>query len=245
MKQGYTFEICALNIQSALAAQEAGAHRIELCSALEAGGITPSAGLIRAAVSSLQIPVNILIRPREGDFFYSDRELDIMLDDIAFCRQAGANGVVVGALNPNGQLDLRKLAAMREAAGNMEIAHHRAFDFCIDPEAALEHLIALGFQRVLSSGQANSAFEGRFLLQKLVNKANGRISVMPGAGLQPSNIHDIASISGAHEFHFTGKLKVKPGNGKLIQGLDGSYWKSDADLIREIMAAAGSLLLKN
>ena len=238
MKQGYTFEICAPNIQSALAAQEAGAHRIELCSALDAGGITPSAGLIQAAVSALRIPVNVLIRPREGDFCYSDIELGIMLDDIDFCRRTGVNGVVLGALDPSGHLDLAKLAAMKEAAGNLEIAHHRAFDYCVDPGAALEQLIALGFQRVLSSGQANDAFEGRYLLQSLVNQAKGRISIMPGAGIRRSNIHDIACISGAHEFHFTGKLKVNPGNSKLIQGLEASYWQSDVALIREIMEAA-------
>ena len=123
-----TFEICAVNIQSALAAERAGAHRIELCSALDAGGITPSQGLIRAAVHQLSIPVNVLIRPREGHFCYSDNELDIMLDDIRFCHEAGVNGVVVGALTTDGQLDLPKMQAMAVMAADMEIVQ----DACLD-----------------------------------------------------------------------------------------------------------------
>lgn len=236
--KNYRFEICAVNIQSALAAQQAGAHRIELCSALDAGGITPSPGLISAAVNALDIAVNVLIRPREGDFCYADAELEIMLADIRYCREAGAHGVVVGALTPDGHLDLGKLEAMRAAAGGMEIVHHRAFDFTADPALALEQLIALGFHRVLSSGQSDNAFEGRFLLQKLVEQAAGRISVMPGAGIDAAHIKAIAEVSGAHEFHFTGKVRVAPESTHVIEGLDAGYWVSDVDKIREIMAAA-------
>lgn len=232
------FEICALNIQSALAAEAAGAHRIELCSALDVGGLTPSPGLIRAAVKSLNIPVNVLIRPREGDFCYTDLELQVMLDDIRFCRECGANGVVVGALDARGHLDIPKLEAMRDAAGDMEIVHHRAFDFSANPTEALEQLIALGYQRVLSSGQSDSAYEGRFLLQKLVQQANGRISVMPGAGIEAHNIRAVVDVSGASEFHFTGKIKVDPSAGNAIRGLDGWYWQSDEGVIREIIGAA-------
>ena len=237
MKTGYSFEICAVNIQSALAAQEAGAQRIELCSALDVGGITPSAGLIRAAVEQLTIPVNVLIRPREGDFHYSEVEFKVMLDDIRFCREAGVHGVVVGALDASRRLDLPKLQAMQEAAGGLEMVQHRAFDFSADPEQALEQLIALGFNRILSSGQSNSAFEGRFLLQKLIQLADGRISIMPGAGIDAGNILAIAHTSGAYEFHFTGKKKIDPDPGNAIRGLDSCYWQSDAAVIREIMAA--------
>lgn len=234
----YTFEICAVNIQSACAAAEAGAQRIELCAALDVGGLTPSPGLILSAVRDSGIGVNVLIRPREGDFCYNDQEFKIMLDDIRFCREAGVNGVVVGALNADGQLDLPKLEAMRREAEGIEIAHHRAFDFCADPALALEQLIQLDYKRVLSSGQSNSAFEGRFVLQKLVQQAKGRISIMPGAGIDASNIRDIAATTGAQEFHFTGKKKIDPSKGNAIRGLDAWYWQSDAGLIREIMAAA-------
>ncbi|MBV6441147.1 MAG: copper homeostasis protein CutC [Haliscomenobacteraceae bacterium CHB4] len=232
-----TFEICAVNIQSCLAAERTGAHRIELCSALDVGGLTPSQGLIRAAVHQLTIPVNVLIRPREGHFCYSDNELDIMLDDIRFCHEAGAHGVVVGALTADHQLDLPKMQAMQAMAGDMEIVCHRAFDFTGDPAAALEQLIAMGYHRVLSSGQSPSAYEGRFLLRKMVEHAADRISVMPGAGISADNIADIAKDTGAQEFHFTGKTKV---SGKAdIPGLESWYWESDENLIREIMAQLG------
>lgn len=230
------FEICAVNIQSALAAQNAGAHRIELCSALDVGGLTPSPGLIRAAIEQLQIPVNVLIRPREGDFTYDDREFNVVLDDIRFCRDAGANGVVVGTLTSGMELDSEKMLAMKVVAGPMEIVCHRAFDFTPDPEQALESLIYWGYQRVLSSGQKATALEGRFLLQQLVMQAAGRITVMPGAGISADNIHAIAQTTRATEFHFTGKKKVISGN-QHIPGLDAWHWESDVALIREIMRA--------
>jgi copper homeostasis protein len=230
------FEICAVNIQSALAAERAGAHRIELCSALDVGGLTPSQGLIRAAVHQLKIPVNVLIRPREGHFCYSENELDIMLDDIHFCREAGAKGVVVGALTIENQLDIPKMQAMKTMADDMEIVCHRAFDFTADPGVALEQLIALGYRRVLSSGQSATAWVGRFLLKKLIEQAANRITVMPGAGISADNIQDLAGTTRAQEFHFTGKKKIE---GKMdIPGLESWYWESDEALIREIIKRA-------
>ncbi len=238
------FEVCAVNIQSARAAQRAEAHRIELCSALDVGGLTPSLGLIRAAVRALEIPVHVLIRPREGDFCYSDAELEIMLDDIRVCREAGAAGVVVGALTDKGQLDLPKMKAMKAAAEGMEATCHRAFDFTEDPSEALEQLIAMGFRRVLSSGQSDSAFEGRFLLQKLVHQSNGRIAVMPGAGINAENIQAITEVSGARDFHFTGKKKVLTSGGREIPGLEFWHWESDESLIRRILVAARNICVK-
>lgn len=231
-------EICATNLQSALAAQRAGAHRIELCAALDAGGLTPSSGLIRAVCSRLSIPANVLIRPREGHFCYSDAETTIMLDDIRFCREAGANGVVIGALRPDFQLDMEKMAALAEAAEGLDITCHRAFDFVPDPLEALDDLIALGINRVLSSGQAPSAFEGRFLLKKMVEYAAGRIVVMPGAGIHAGNIAELAKTTGAREFHLSGRKKTAPVfAGKKIPGLEPDYWESDENVIREVLGA--------
>lgn len=231
-----TFEICAVNLPSALAAMQAGAQRIELCSALDVGGLTPSPGLIRAAINHLNIRVNVLIRPREGDFCYSPGELEVMLDDIRFCLEAGANGVVVGALTTGNRLDLPMMQAMKAAAGAMEIVCHRAFDFTEDPFQSIDELVGLGYHRILSSGQAPTAFEGRLLLKRLIEHADGRISIMPGAGINKTNIRDIALVTAAQEFHFTGKKKaVQPGAD--IPGLERWYWESDAELIREIMAA--------
>jgi len=230
-------EICAVNLQSALAAQRAGAHRIELCSALDVGGLTPSLGLIRAAVRALEIPVHVLIRPREGDFCYTDLELAIMLDDIQLCKEAGAAGVVVGALNGAGQLDLPKMKAMKAAAEGLELTCHRAFDYTQDASIALEELIKMGFSRVLSSGQSNSAFEGRFLLKALLQQADGRIDVMPGAGINAQNIQAITAVSGAKNVHFTGKKKVTPSRESDIPGLESWYWASDEQTISEIINA--------
>ena len=230
------FEICAVNIQSAIAAQNAGAHRIELCSALDVGGLTPSPGLIRAAVRQLHIPVNVLIRPREGDFTYSEQEFEVMLDDIRFCREEGVNGVVVGALDHLMELDAEKMLAMKVVAGDMEIVCHRAFDYTLDPEQALESLVKWGYKRVLSSGQKATALEGRFLLQKLVLQAGERITVMPGAGISAENIRTIVQTTLATEFHFTGKKKVSASQ-QDIPGLDGWHWESDVELIREMMKA--------
>lgn len=229
-------EVCATNIQSALAAQRAGAQRIELCCALDGGGLTPSPGLLRAARKQLDIAVNVLIRPREGNFCYDENELNIMLDDIRFCREAGADGVVIGALDATGRLDIPAMQAMLDAARGMDVTCHRAFDYAADPFEALEALIALGVRRVLSSGQAVTAYEGRYLLQKLVEKAAGRIIVMPGAGITAKNIREIRDVTGAKEFHLTGRKKVvQPNPAGDIPGLEWWYWESEEGKIREVL----------
>ncbi|MFN0013188.1 MAG: copper homeostasis protein CutC [Saprospiraceae bacterium] len=229
-------EICATNIQSAVAAQQAGAHRIELCSALDSGGLTPSAGLIRVVRGHLDIPVNVLIRPREGNFCYNDAELAIILDDIAVCRQAGADGIVIGALDATCRLDIPKMQAMLAAARGMDVTFHRAFDFVPDPFETLDVLIGLGVSRVLSSGQAATAHDGRFLLKKMVDHAAGRISVMPGAGLSAQNIRAVAAATGASEFHLSAKKRgVQTGAANQIPGLEWQYWESDSEQIRDVL----------
>lgn len=229
-------EVCATNLQSALAAQRAGAHRIELCCALDGGGLTPSPGLLREVRRQLRIRINVLIRPREGNFCYTEDELAIMLEDIRFCREAGADGVVIGALDSSGRLHIPQMQAMMQAAEGLDVTCHRAFDYTTDPFEALETLIDLGVKRILSSGQAVTAYEGRFLLQKLVEQAAGRIIVMPGAGLSAKNIREVAQVTGAQEFHLTGRIKVvQPNPGGDIPGLEWWYWESEEGKIREIM----------
>ncbi|TNE63703.1 MAG: copper homeostasis protein CutC [Bacteroidetes bacterium] len=229
-------EVCVTNIQSAITAQRAGAHRIELCVALDTGGLTPSKGLLQAVRRQLQIPVNVLIRPREGNFCYSSSELEIILADIRICREAGANGVVIGAADQTGQLHREHLEAMLEAAGPLDVTCHRVFDFTPDPFEALETLIELGIPRVLSSGQAASAHAGRLLLQRLAEQAKGRISIMPGAGLTPSNIQEVARTTGATEFHLTGREKVmQPNTGVHIPGLEWGYWESTEVVLRQVL----------
>ena len=229
-------EVCATNIQSALAAQHAGAQRIELCCALDGGGLTPSPGLLREVRKHLSIAINVLIRPREGNFCYDENELAIMLDDIRFCRSAGTHGVVIGALDAEGRLDTVQMQAMIDAAAGLDITCHRAFDYTTDPFEALETLIALGVRRILSSGQATTAYDGRLLLQQLVEYAAGRIIIMPGAGLSASNIREVADQTKAAEFHLTGRRKVvQPNPGGDIPGLEWWYWESDEGKLREVL----------
>ncbi len=217
-----------------MAAQRAGAHRVELCAALDVGGVTPSLGLVRTAVQ-VGIPVYVLIRPREGNFCYTEAELGIMLDDVGACREAGAKGVVIGALHRDGQLHLPQLRALREAAGPLDVTCHRAFDSTPDPFLALEQLADLGIRRVLSSGQAETAYAGRFLLQKLVDYSAGRVVVMPGSGISAANIHEIIEVSGATEVHFTAKKKVALEMEGGLPGLENWWWESDEERIREVM----------
>jgi len=231
-------EICATNIQSARIAELGGAKRIELCTGLELGGLTPSYGLIRAACHHLSIPVHVLIRPREGNFTYTAEEIEIILDDIQFCKEIGVQGVVVGALTHDHMLDVGLFQKMMEVAGKMEVCCHRAFDYTTDPAAALETLIQLGIRRVLSSGQAATAESGVLLLKEMVQQAAGRIHVMPGAGIGPDNIRFIADTTGAKEFHLTGKAKVvqQSGHGD-IPGLEWWYWESNEAIIKAALNA--------
>lgn len=205
-----TLEICAGDIASVLAAAEGGADRVELCSALGEGGVTPSAALIAAAVAVPGLRTNVLVRPRGGDFLYSKEEKDVILADIAHCLKAGADAVVVGALLPDGRVDAPFLSRCVEAAGGMEVTFHRAFDLCADPMAALETIAQAGCTRVLTSGQARTAEEGIALLRELVGKGKELgVSIMPGGGVTPDNARRITDATGATEIHASSRGAVK------------------------------------
>ena len=193
-------EVCCADLQSVRAAKEGGAHRIELCQALEVDGLTPSEAMMEAAIG-MGIPVQVLIRPRKGDFVYSEDEVQSMLKDIRLARQLGANGVVIGALKPDGNIDEGTVRRLVQEAEGLSITFHRAFDVCAKPLEALEQIISLGCHRLLTSGQAPTAEQGIPLLRKLVEQAAGRIIIMPGAGVNPQNAHRILSETGAHEIH--------------------------------------------
>lgn len=203
-------EVCCASLDEAREAQAGGAVRIELCSALGAGGITPSAGTIEAVshAADLTIDVNVLIRAREGSFLYTPDEVGIMVRDIELCRRTGAHGVVIGALTADGEVDMAACRRMVEAAEGMSVTFHRAFDVCRDPYGALEQIIALGCDRLLTSGQEATAEAGAPLIARLVEQAAGRITVMPGAGIRPSNIAAIAQATHAAEFHSTARGPV-------------------------------------
>lgn len=201
----YTFEICANSAESCVAAQAGGAHRVELCASMPEGGTTPSFGEIRLARKLIDIRLHVIIRPRGGDFLYTPLELDIMEEDIHMARQAGADGVVFGCLTPEGDLDMPAMRRLMKISEGMSVTFHRAFDYVRSPEQVLEHLIDLGVNRVLTSGQQSTAMQGASLLAALVRQAAGRIVIMPGCGVNEWNIAELAACTGASEFHFSAR----------------------------------------
>lgn len=201
-------EICANSVESAIEAQRGGAYRVELCAGIPEGGTTPSYGEIRMARESLDIRLHIIIRPRGGDFLYSPLEQQIMLHDIETARKAGADGVVFGCLTADGEINIPLMKRLIEASGNMSVTFHRAFDMCSNPKKALEEIIALGCDRILTSGRQMTAVKGIPLLKELHEQANGRIIIMPGCGINASNIRRIAEETGCSEFHFSGRSSV-------------------------------------
>ncbi len=208
----YKIEICANSVASALNAQSAGADRVELCAGIPEGGTTPSFGTILHARDFLTTTeLNVIIRPRGGDFLYNEIELDTMFDDIRAAREVGADGVVFGCLTEDGNVNMEVMKILVEEAGDMNITFHRAFDMCRNPRRALEDLIDLGIHRVLTSGAKATAEEGIPLLKSLVEQADDRIIIMPGCGINAGNIRRIADETGAREFHFSARSSVESG----------------------------------
>jgi copper homeostasis protein len=205
-------EICANSVESAVKAQEGGAYRVELCAGIPEGGTTPSFGEIRMARQLLQqTKLHVIIRPRGGDFLYSHLEQEIMLHDIKVARQLGADGVVFGCLTAEGDIDIPAMKKLMNAVGNMTVTFHRAFDMCRNPKEALEQIIQLGCHRILTSGLEANAVEGIPMLKQLIEQADGRIIIMPGCGINPGNIFQIAEETGAMEFHFSGRSSYESG----------------------------------
>lgn len=204
----FRLEICVDSVISAINAQEAGAHRIELCDNLGEGGTTPGPGKIISARNNLDIDVNVLVRPRGSDFLYSDIEYDLMRRDIEFCGEAGVDGVVIGLLLKDGNIDIERSAKLVENARPMSVTFHRAFDLCSDPYRGLDDVIKTGADRLLTSGMKNRAEDGITLLKELEEKSKDRIIIMPGSGISENNIEKIARGSGSKEFHLTGRKTV-------------------------------------
>jgi copper homeostasis protein len=201
----FRIEICVDTVQSALIAQGAGADRVELCDNLSEGGTTPGYGTILAARENLDIGLNVLIRPRAGDFLYSELEFGIIKKDIEACRQIGVDGIVIGLLLADGRIDVAGTAELVRFAHPMQVTFHRAFDMCCDPVQGLEDVIATGAARLLTSGQGNTAEEGMELISKMVRIAQNRIIIMPGSGINDTNIGHIASTCRAGEYHLSAR----------------------------------------
>ncbi|MET4674669.1 MULTISPECIES: copper homeostasis protein CutC [unclassified Luteibacter] len=232
-------EVAANSVASAFAAQEGGAGRIELCASLDEGGVTPSHGTIVLAREGLTIPLYVLIRPRGGDFLYENIEIECMLDDIEHCRDLGCDGVVVGALTAEGDVDTEACALFVRAAGRMGVTFHRAFDLVPDRREALETIIDLGFERVLTSGGMQSAVAGASSIAKLVTQAGDRIVVMPGAGIEPGNAANLRAATRAREFHASAKQRLPSGMRSPTDalGMGAGETRTDVDTVRAIVTA--------
>lgn len=204
----YLLEICCDSVASALTAAANGADRIELCENLAQGGVTPSFGKVQLALELLDIPVFVLVRPRKADFLYTEEEFQIMLYDIENLKAQGVQGIVSGVLLPDGRIDLARTRQLVEAAHPLPFTFHRAFDMCLSPSEAIEQLVELGVRRILSSGAAPTALEGKRNLTTFARQAAGRISIMACGELLPDNIGAIATISGIQELHSAARRQV-------------------------------------
>lgn len=243
MNNDIVLEICAGSVTSCLAAQEGGAQRVEFCDNLLEGGTTPSFGQLAAARDRLWITLNAIIRPRGGDFLYSELEFEVMERDILACRKIGVDGIVIGLLNQDGSIDIPRTKRLVELAGTMPVTFHRAFDVARDPQQALEDIISTGCTRLLSSGQAATALEGAGLLRQLQEQAGDRLIVMPGAGVRANNIAELVQKTACREFHSSGRAPFPSGmnyrNPAVKMGAPGqdeySLVETDVNLVRELL----------
>lgn len=207
----YIIEIATSDFETTKAAVEGGADRIELCANLAEGGVTPSLGTIKQCRTAFNVALYPIIRPRGGDFLYTDEEYEIMLQDVILCKELGCDGVVIGMLNRDGSIDMKRTAALVEAAYPLGVTFHRAFDRCRDPYEALEQLISIGCERILTSGQQPAAPDGVELIAALNKAADHRIIIMPGSGVRKDNVKSLAEATDCTEFHSSlrGKEKSK------------------------------------
>ena len=202
-------EIAVFTVQSALLAAAAGADRLELCENPSEGGTTPSYGTLKIVREKISIPVFPIIRPRGGDFLYTDQEFEVMKKDILLCKELGFEGVVTGSLNADGSIHTEHTKRLADAAYPMEVSFHRAFDRAAEPLQAMEAIIDSGCTRILTSGQVPNAFDGKVLIKTLIQKAGERIIIMPGSGVRSSNIIELAGFTGAIELHSSAR-KTQP-----------------------------------
>jgi copper homeostasis protein len=203
-RKSIKIEVCAFSLESCLAAEKGGANRIELCGSMYEGGTTPSAGLIQLAKQKVSIEIHVMIRPRGGDFCYSDDEISVMQADIRIAKELGCEGIILGILQPNGQVNITQTKALVALAKPMQVTFHRAIDMTPDYSKALEDIIESGCDRILTSGQKNTAMQGIEAIENLVKQANGRIEIMAGSGVNADNAQTLLH-TGVNALHLTGK----------------------------------------
>lgn len=244
-------EICVYSIESALEAEAGGADRVELCDNPPEGGTTPSYGAILCARRALKAQLHVIVRPRGGDFLYSAAEFETMKNDIDACKSLGVHGVVIGILSADARVDVARTRELVQRAKPMSVTFHRAFDMTADPEQALEEIIDTGCSRVLTSGQASTAMEGRALIAKLVEQAGKRIIVMPGVAVREHNIRELMTTTGAREFHTAASktmdsamtyrnTRISMGDGTMAEEYQITI--ADRDQIRRMREAADAAL---
>ena len=234
-------EICAPSVQSAIHADLAGADRIELCQNLNEGGTTPSFGAIAYCIEHLSLKTNVLIRPRTGNFCYNEAEYETIKQDVNICKSLGANGVVVGFLNPDLTIDTQKTKEIVELAAPMEVTFHRAFDICADWSAALEEIISCGCSRILTSGTKKTAIEGMEILQKIVSQAGNRIVILAGSGVNNTNAEEIVNLTGVTEIHASCTAvvienKQEVSLEQLLDESNFSHKESNVNLIKKLLS---------
>lgn len=238
-------EICAGSYASAVAARDGGAQRIELCCALGEGGLTPSAGQLEATSRLAGIKKHVLIRPRGGDFLYSEEEKHIMLEDIAYIAKLNFDGIVTGALTADGHIDKRFIRKCVEKADGMSVTFHRAFDLCANPKESLKDIAECGCNRLLSSGQAATAEKGIPLLRELVKIGEGHIVVMPGCGVTAENAAHILNETGAKEIHASARCTIKSKMSFRMQGVAMGQAGTDEYSIKETSAQLVKKILES
>lgn len=236
-------EICVDSVESAIAAAKGGAKRIELCSALSEGGITPSAGLISAVRAAVDIDLFVIIRPRGGDFVYSAQEMEVMCNDIAEVKTRRANGVVVGVLTETGMVDQGRMRRLIAMARPLQVTFHRAFDVCDDLDRALEDVIACGADRILTSGGKPDALRGAARIAQLRKRAGNRIGIMAGGGIRASNVRTVALKTGVSEVHtsLSKEVAAKPSDGGAEAGTRQNEHKSFRVLEHDVRAFKSAL----
>ena len=236
-------EICCTNLQSALAAEKGGADRIEICSALQLGGITPSYSLIKQVKEALQIPVHVLIRPREGNFIYDAHEQNIMLNDILVCKSLGIDGIVTGCLNNQLEIDIATFKTFIVAAKGLEFTFHRSFDLVKDPMKSLDSLIELKVTRLLSSGQKETAEKGRILLKQLVEASENQMEIMAGSGINSGNATELIQFTKVNAIHASAKKEIASLTENRLKGLTEGHFVVDEEEVRRLKNQCDNLII--
>ncbi len=243
--ENYILECCVDSVESALNAEKGGASRLELCAGLPVGGTTPSLSLFHRIRKESDIRIHVLIRPRFGDFCYSEYEMDVMKEEIRIFREAKAQAVVIGVLDADGNLDIPSMEKLIQEAGEMDVTLHRAFDVCQDPYKTMEEAVKLGINTILTSGQRQSAWEGRDVIRRLICQSEGRIDIMAGGGVNAEVIERLYPVTGGSSYHMSGKIVSDSAMRYRKEGVsmglpfmsEYEIWRTSEEKVREALQA--------